>query len=55
MDTFATASVLLAVIAWDAIVSQLFTESHGDRMATSPSGVPGATTLIGSRRRARKN
>ncbi|PKW09048.1 hypothetical protein SAMN05428944_3806 [Streptomyces sp. 1222.5] len=40
MDTFATVSVLLALIALGMIVIQLFTASKEDRLATLPSGRP---------------
>lgn len=52
MDTFATASLLLAVIAVDAIVSQLFTASHGDRMATSPPSPAVAALAMAPHREA---
>ncbi|MDX2598138.1 MULTISPECIES: hypothetical protein [Streptomyces] len=40
MDTFATVSVLLAVIALGVIVIQLFTARNDDRPAALPSGRP---------------
>ncbi|MFE0516725.1 hypothetical protein [Streptomyces sp. NPDC058964] len=40
MDTFATVSVLLGMIALGVIVIQLFTVNHDDRVATLPSGRP---------------
>ncbi|MEU5532402.1 hypothetical protein [Streptomyces sp. NPDC020362] len=40
MDTFATVSVLLAMLVLGVIVIQLFTASHDGRMATLPSGRP---------------
>ncbi|MFF7753329.1 hypothetical protein ACFZCP_29785 [Streptomyces sp. NPDC007971] len=40
MDTFATVSVLLAILVLGVIVIQLFTASHDDRLATLPFGRP---------------
>jgi hypothetical protein len=40
MDTFATVSVLFAMIVFGVVVIQLFTAGHDDRMTTLSSGRP---------------